>query len=81
MNHIPTTGSMKDAKERIRLLEDQSRRKNLTKSGIAELQNETSEQTRKKVDDLIKDKLNIPNMQVVSAYRVGSKDPNKEEGR
>ena len=57
---------------RIRALEDHNKRKNLKLSGVTEQPGETAEQTLKSVETLIKDKLNQQNVQVFSAFRVGS---------
>ena len=68
----PAEGSgIRSVEERIRHLEDHTRRKNLKILGLAESSSETSEQTRKAVDNLIEKKLLLPDVKVVSAHRVG----------
>ena len=61
-----------DLTNRIRLLEDQGKKKNLRITGLPELSSENSEQTQEKVQKLITEKLNLNNVHVKSAYRAGA---------
>ena len=62
--------------ERLRDLEDRSRRDNLRIDGIAELENETWEQTEEILHNLLKEKLELENISVERAHRVGNKGKN-----
>ena len=62
--------------ERLRDLEDKSRRDNLRIDGIAELENETWEQTEEILHNLFKEKLELENISVERAHRVGNKGKN-----
>ena len=62
--------------ERLRDLEDRSRRDNLRIDGIAELENETWEQTEEILQNLLKEKLQLENISVERAHRVGNKGKN-----
>ena len=62
--------------ERLRDLEDRSRRDNLRIDGIAELENETWEQTEEILHNLFKEKLELENISVERAHRVGNKGKN-----
>ena len=58
--------------ERVRVLEDFSRSKNLRITGLPQLTRETSEQTRHTVQKLINEKLQLDDVLVKDAYRVGN---------
>ena len=62
--------------ERLRDLEDRSRRDNLRIDGIAEVENETWEQTEEILQNLLKEKLQLENISVERAHRVGNKGKN-----
>ena len=62
--------------ERLRDLEDRSRRDNLRIDGIAEVENETWEQTEEILHNLFKEKLELENISVERAHRVGNKGKN-----
>ena len=64
--------------ERLRDLEDRSRRDNLRIDGIAELENETWEQTEEILHNLFKGKLELENISVERAHRVGNKGKNNK---
>ena len=64
--------------ERLRDLEDRSRRDNLRTDGIAELENETWEQTEEILHNLFKEKLELENISVERAHRVGNKGKNNK---
>ena len=64
--------------ERLRDLEDRSRRDNLRIDGIAELENETWEQTEEILHNLFKEKLELENISVERAHRVGNKGKNNK---
>ena len=61
-----------DLTNRIRLLEDQGKKKNLRITGLPELSSENSEQTQEKVQKLITEKLNLNTVHVKSASRAGA---------
>ena len=64
--------------ERLRDLEDRSRRDNVRIDGIAELENETWEQTEEILHNLFKEKLELENISVERAHRVGNKGKNNK---
>ena len=64
--------------ERLRDLEDRSRRDNLRIDGIAEVENETWEQTEEILHNLFKEKLELENISVERAQRVGNKGKNNK---
>ena len=64
--------------ERLRDLEDRSRRDNLRIDGIAEVENETWEQTEEILQNLFKEKLQLENISVERAHRVGNKEKNNK---
>ena len=64
--------------DRLRDLEDRSRRDNLRIDGIAELENETWEQTEEILHNLFKEKLELENISVERAHRVGNKGKNNK---
>ena len=64
--------------ERLRDLEDRSRRDNLRIDGIAEVENETWEQTEEILQNLFKEKLPLENISVERAHRVGNKEKNNK---
>ena len=63
---------------RDRDLEDTSRRDNLRIDGIAEVGNETWEQTEEILQNLFKEKLQLENISVERAHRVGNKEKNNK---
>ena len=65
--------------ERLRDLEDRSRRDNLRIDGIAEVENETWEQTEEILHNLFKEKLELENISVERAHRVGNKGKNNKQ--
>ena len=64
--------------ERLRDLEDRSRRDNLRIDGIAEVENETWEQTEQILQNLFKEKLQLENISVERVRRVGNKEKNNK---
>ena len=64
--------------ERLRDLEDRSRRDNLRIDGIAEVENETWEQTEEILQNLFKEKLQLESISVERAHRVGDKENNNK---
>ena len=64
--------------ERLRDLEDRSRRDNLRIDGIAEVENETLKQTEEILHNLFKEKLELENISVERAHRVGNKGKNNK---
>ena len=64
--------------ERLRDLEDRSRRDNLRIDGIAEVENEMWEQTEEILQSLFKEKLQLENISVERAHRVGNKEKNNK---
>ena len=66
---------MNDVFDRTRVLEDGARCKNIRITGVMEMKNETSEQTKHKVQKLIAEKLQLNNVNISSAFRVGKHPP------
>ena len=64
--------------ERLRDLEDRFRRDNLRIDGIAEVENETWEQTEEILHNLFKEKLELENISVEKAHRVDNKGKNNK---
>ena len=65
--------------ERLRDLEDRSRLDNLRIDGIAEVENETWEQTEEILQNLFKEKLQLGKISVKRARRVGKKKKKNEQ--
>ena len=65
--------------ERLRDLEDRSCRDNLRIDGIAEVENETWEQTEEILQNLFKEKLQLESISVERALRVGNKEKNNKQ--
>ena len=65
--------------ERLRDLEDRSRCDNLSIDGIAEVENETWEQTEEILQNLFKEKLQLESISVERALRVGNKEKNNKQ--
>ena len=65
--------------ERLRDLEDRSPRDNLRIDGIAEVENETWEQTEEILPNLFKEKLQLENISVERVHRVGNKEKNNKQ--
>ena len=57
--------------------DDQSRRNNIRKSGLPEDQNETWEMTQQKVATLLKDRLELPEVEIERAHRTGRRKEGK----
>ena len=64
--------------ERLRDLEDRSRCDDLRIDGMAEVENERWEQTEKVLQNLFKKKLQLENISVERAHRVGNKEKNNK---
>ena len=64
--------------ERLRDIEDRSRHDNLRINGIAEVENDTWEQTEEILQNLFKEKLRLENISVERAHRVGIKEKNNK---
>ena len=64
--------------ERCDYQEDYNRRNSLQFVGIDEDNNETWEQSAKKVSHLLEDKLQLPNIQLERAHRGGQHHPNRQ---
>ena len=65
--------------ERLRDLEDRSCRDDLRIDGIAEVENETWEQTEEILQNLFKEKLQLENISVERAHRVGNNEKNNKQ--
>ena len=65
-----STEAMPAINNRVRVIEDWSKRKNLRISGMGELSNENKEQTTHSVQKLIADKLGVTGVSVCSAFRI-----------
>ena len=72
-----TTEAMSGVNNRVRLIEDWNRRKNLRISGVNEAPNESKEQTTHSVQKFIAEKLGVPDVKVSSAFRINS--PNERD--
>ena len=59
-------------REKLRDIEDRCRRDNLGIDGLQEVENETWEQTEKILKDMIQEKLEIQDVNIERAHRVGS---------
>lgn len=70
-----------DLEKRANYMEDSSRRNNLRIDGIPEVQSETWEQTALKVTTLLQDKLEMPNVELERAHRVGMRDAQERRPR
>ena len=64
--------------ERLRDLEDRSRCDNLKIDGIAEVENETCEQTEEILWNLFEEKLQLENISVERVHRVDNKEKNNK---
>ena len=60
-------------------MEDWVRRKNLRITGVAELPNESEQQTTHAVQKLISEKMQVPDTKVLKAFRVNSRDGNNTQ--
>ena len=79
-NSTLVMNKLSDASERVRVLEDTSRNKNIRITGICEFNNENAEQTQVKVCKLISENLRLENITVTDAYRVGKHTPQLSRG-
>ena len=69
---------IKEIKKKLVDLEDRSRRSNLRFDGISENEEESWEETEKKIKDMVKDKMKIlKNVEVERAHRVRRKEIGK----
>ncbi|XP_065639374.1 uncharacterized protein LOC136072193 [Hydra vulgaris] len=66
-----------EEKNKLRQLEDRLRRNNLCIDGLPENDQETWDETEKKLLILFENKLNIRNVDIERAHRVGKKEENK----
>ena len=64
-------------KEKLRSLEDRSRRNNLRIDGVAEDEKETWSDTEGKIQQLFTDQLSTPNITIERAHRSGSRNAGK----
>ena len=63
--------SLQSVSERIRIMEDQARSKNLRITGVPEDSNENQEQSQHKAKRIIVEKLGHQDVKITEAYRVG----------
>ena len=68
---IEDTPSTANISERLRIIEDGKRKKNLRITGLVEDVNENREQTQEKVRKLLSDKLQTNNVNICDVYRIG----------
>ena len=68
-NALKNGATDEELPDRVRILEDHARSNNIRISGIKPVPNETPEQTVKFAQDLIKDKLKLNDVKVLSAFR------------
>ncbi|XP_065639372.1 uncharacterized protein LOC136072192 [Hydra vulgaris] len=64
-------------KNKLREMEDRSRRNNLRVDGVKENENESWEETKSKVKKLFEDYLDVKNVKIERAHRTGKKDAKK----
>ena len=64
--------------ERVRTLEDRARVKNIRICGLTENEDENTEQTQNKVKKLLSEKLQINEVNINAAFRVGQRTPGNE---
>ena len=69
---LAVSAQMPSVENRVRTVEDWTRRKNLRISGLAELPNENSEQTIRAVQELVDDKLCVSDVKIANAFRVNN---------
>ena len=69
---------LKNLEERCNYQEDYSRRNNLQIVGIEESEGETWEQTAVLVTKLLEEKLQLPNVEVERAHRVGNRTDHRQ---
>ena len=60
--------------ENVDYLDDKQRKCNLIISGLEEIRNENSEQCQNKASKFLTEKLNMPNVQIIAAHRIGKPD-------
>ena len=75
--HRPGT----DFSSRLRNIEDYTRRKNVRIFGILDSSSETQEQAQVKVQNVIANKLNLPNVKILTASRIGAFGQNSDHPR
>ena len=69
----------KEMEDKIDFIDDKIRKSNLILSGVAEDNNENNEQCQKKVIEILKGKLEVPNPDLNEVFRIGK--PNQERSR
>ena len=75
------TSELSTLKNKIRDLEDRSRRNNLRIDGVAESLNETWETTEKKVMDVFENKLGLRNIIIERAHRAAASQKQKQNNQ
>ena len=66
-----------EIKNQLRILEDRNRRNNLRIDGIAESENESWEECEEKIKKVLKQEMNINNVNIERAHRMGKKNTNR----
>ena len=70
-----SSAGIPEISERVRVLEDSARSKNIRITGLEELKDENSEQTQHKVNKLIKEKLKLKDIHALKSFRAGKTVP------
>ena len=73
LQNVSSSQELNNIPDRMRMLEDDSKKLNIRVTGLTEDPTETFEQTQFKVNQLISGKLGIPDLSVKSAFRAGKR--------
>ena len=79
--NTPEVKEIGDMKEKMREMEDRSRRNNLRIDGIDEVNGETWDDTEERVLDLLENRLQINNVRIERAHRIFRKGKNSTKPR
>ena len=74
--HHTTIPQIKEFEDRLDYLDDKQRKCNLIVSGLTENEVENNEQSHKNILQFFEGKMNLPNMELVAAHRLGRPRPN-----
>ena len=77
-NHKET---LDELNEKLRVMEDRSRRTNLRIDGVKEMEKESWSDCEKKVKDILKNKLNLENVEIERAHRMGKRKQDQTHPR
>ena len=76
---LPPPQQNEDVSNRVRILEDETKKENLRIVGMEETASENFEQTQAKVTRLISERLGIENITIKNAHRAGKRPPQPNE--